>query len=197
MKYFILALLLSLVSTLCAQSSNAVDPFPSMSYKVSMKIKDSNAILQYKKTDLMVYCSWKDGQIDSIQSVQSNKLTLDRFTHKEKEEVLELMEVLNYSGFELYEQITEMFNEDAKIKSEFQKMHLEYRAFLPNQFGEFSEGCALVKSKGKYGFIDRSGMVVFDFIFDNASNFKNDQAHVKVNGVWYLLEKDGMVKLLN
>jgi len=191
MKYFILSLLIFMVSPFFAQSSNAVDPFPSMSYKVSIKFKDANAILKYKKTDLVIYCSWKDGQIDSVQSVQSNKIPLDRFTQKEKEDVLELMEVANYSGFKPYERITKLFNDDAKIKREFQKMHLEYRAFLPNQFGEFNEGYALVKSKGKYGFIDRSGMVVFDFIFDNASNFKNEKAHVKVNGIWYLLEKMG------
>ncbi len=197
MKYLILSVLFLSVSNLLGQLSSAVDPFPAKPYKSKVKVKGDVAHFKYKKTKLVVQCTFTDGRIDSVLTVLSDKKELNRFAPSEKTNVLELMEVGNYSGLEVYRRISEMYSTAEDIERNFMNQYAAYEEFLPNQYGNFSDGFALVKSDGKFGFIDRTGNIFFDFIFDNASNFIDGQAHVQVNGVWYLLQKDGQAKLLN
>lgn len=197
MKHLILSVLFLSVSNLFGQMSSAVDPFPAKPYQAKVKVKGDVAHFKYKKTDLVVQCTFTDGRIDSVLTVLSGKEELNRFAPKENTKVLELMEIGDYAGLALYRRLTEMYSTAEDIERNFMNQHSAYEEFIPNQYGNFSDGFALVKSGGKFGFIDRTGNIFFDFIFDNASNFINGQAHVNVSGVWYLLQKDGQAKLLN
>ncbi|HMI79962.1 MAG TPA: WG repeat-containing protein, partial [Ferruginibacter sp.] len=58
--------------------------------------------------------------------------------------------------------------------------------------GNFSEGLAMVKDNGKWGFIDTLGNKVIDLKFDVASNFTKGAAMVKSNNQFYLVNKKGV-----
>jgi len=57
--------------------------------------------------------------------------------------------------------------------------------------GEFRSGIALVKDKGKWGFIDTLGRTVIDCKYDEASAFFNGAAIVKANGSYFLINRKG------
>lgn len=55
----------------------------------------------------------------------------------------------------------------------------------------FSEGVALVKFKGKWGYIDSTGMWTIQPIYQKGSPFKDGQAFVNLDGKIGLIRKDG------
>ena len=55
----------------------------------------------------------------------------------------------------------------------------------------FKDGLAKVLKKGKWGYIDSIGNLVVSYQFDEASNFSNGTASVKLNGKCYLINKRG------
>jgi hypothetical protein len=57
--------------------------------------------------------------------------------------------------------------------------------------GKYSEGFALVKVKGKYGFIDKTGKEVIPLKYDNADSFEKGLANVKLNGKWGYIDNTG------
>jgi hypothetical protein len=55
----------------------------------------------------------------------------------------------------------------------------------------FSEGLALVRSTGKWGFIDKTGKEVISFVYDGAGNFSEGLAMVRSTGKWGFIDKTG------
>jgi hypothetical protein len=55
----------------------------------------------------------------------------------------------------------------------------------------FSEGLCAIPQSGKFGFIDRSGKTVIDFIYDNALPFNEGLAAVNLNGEWFFINREG------
>ncbi len=60
---------------------------------------------------------------------------------------------------------------------------------------DFSEGLALVKKNGKWGYIDKTGKVAIPFTYNGASNFREDLALVGKNGKWGYIDKTGKVAI--
>lgn len=56
--------------------------------------------------------------------------------------------------------------------------------------GTFSEGYAVAKKDGKYGYYDDEMELVCDFIYEDASVFANDVAAVKKDGKWAIIDDD-------
>jgi hypothetical protein len=54
--------------------------------------------------------------------------------------------------------------------------------FQYNEAGDFGDGLAVVKLKGKYGFIDETGKVAIPLIYDDADGFLYGNAEVTLNG---------------
>lgn len=67
-------------------------------------------------------------------------------------------------------------NEGVKV-TEVGNLSLELQ-----QINDFSEGLASAKKDGKWGFIDKKGNVVIDFIYEYAGNFLEGLASVKKDG---------------
>ena len=57
--------------------------------------------------------------------------------------------------------------------------------------GGFSDGLALVKLDGKWGFIDKEGHVVIPFEYDDAEDFSEGLAHVEKDGEWFYINQKG------
>jgi len=60
-----------------------------------------------------------------------------------------------------------------------------------DEAGEFSEGLAMVKENGKYGFVDTVGKKVIDIKYDVVSNFSKAAAMVKSSNEFFLINKKG------
>jgi len=58
--------------------------------------------------------------------------------------------------------------------------------------GDFSEGLAPVKIKGKFGFIDKNYNLVIEPNFDKAWNFSEGLAAVMISGKWGFIDKKGV-----
>ena len=58
----------------------------------------------------------------------------------------------------------------------------------------FSEGLALVKLNGKYGYIDKQGNEVIPLKYDYANNFLEGLALVRLNGKYGYIDKQGNSK---
>ncbi len=56
---------------------------------------------------------------------------------------------------------------------------------------DFSEGLAIVKLNGKYGFIDKTGKEVIPLKYDNADSFREGLAWVELNGKYSFIDKTG------
>jgi hypothetical protein len=56
-----------------------------------------------------------------------------------------------------------------------------------------AEGYAAVRKNGKWGFIDTSGNLKIDYIFDDALSFGQHLAAVKVNDMWGYIDLNGNV----
>ena len=56
----------------------------------------------------------------------------------------------------------------------------------------FSEGLALIRLNGKYGFIDKSGTEVIPCKYDEAYSFYKGRAEVKLNGKQGYVNKSGV-----
>jgi hypothetical protein len=52
----------------------------------------------------------------------------------------------------------------------------------------FSKGLAPVFNGFKWGYINTKGVLVIDYIFEDASDFLNNLARVKYNDLWGLLK---------
>ena len=59
--------------------------------------------------------------------------------------------------------------------------------------GKFSEGLAIVKQNGKWGFINTKGEVVIPCIYDFADSFSEGLDPVKQNGKWSIINTKGKV----
>ncbi|HDI6354056.1 TPA: WG repeat-containing protein, partial [Escherichia coli] len=57
----------------------------------------------------------------------------------------------------------------------------------------FSEGLAVVKKGGKFGYINAEGSLVIDCQYEYATPFKNGVATVKQNGKLIQIDKTGAV----
>lgn len=57
--------------------------------------------------------------------------------------------------------------------------------------GEFSEGKAFLKRRGKYGFIDTNGRTIVPFVYQNANHFGDGLGGVKLNGKWGFVNEKG------
>lgn len=57
--------------------------------------------------------------------------------------------------------------------------------------GEFQEGKAFVKRRGKYGFMDVNGRTIVPFIYQNANHFGNGLAGVKIGSRWGFVDEKG------
>lgn len=55
----------------------------------------------------------------------------------------------------------------------------------------FSSGLVAVEKDGKYGYIDRTGKTIIQFLYDDATPFYNDLAVVEVNGKMHVINKKG------
>ena len=53
----------------------------------------------------------------------------------------------------------------------------------------FSDGLALVKTKGKYGYINKSGQYIIHPQFEKAKSFFRGLARVFINKKWYYINK--------
>lgn len=68
---------------------------------------------------------------------------------------------------------------------------------VPDQKGCFSEGMAVLKMDGKYGFIDKkydrseNDKFVIEPQFEDAFNFREGLASVKINGKWGYIDRTG------
>jgi WG containing repeat len=60
-----------------------------------------------------------------------------------------------------------------------------------NDAHPFSEGLAKVRLGAKFGFIDRTGKVVIDTIYDSASHFRNGAAQVTLQGQTFRIDAHG------
>ena len=67
-------------------------------------------------------------------------------------------------------------NEEVKV-TEVGNLSLELQ-----QIDDFSEGLASAKKDGKWGYIDKKGNVIIDFIYENAGDFSEGLAPVKKDG---------------
>lgn len=65
------------------------------------------------------------------------------------------------------------------------------KLFANRDGGEFQNGYAFFKEKGKYGFIDTDGKVVIEPQFDFAQFFGDGLANVKVRGKWGFVDETG------
>ncbi len=60
---------------------------------------------------------------------------------------------------------------------------------------DFSEGLALVKKGGKYGYVDKAGVVKVPCEYDDIGSFSEGLARVKKGGKWGFVDKVGTVKV--
>lgn len=59
--------------------------------------------------------------------------------------------------------------------------------------GDFSEGLAIVKQNGKYGYIDKNAKLVIPCVYDHAYGFSENYAVVNQNGKEGYIDKTGMI----
>ncbi|MCT8341272.1 WG repeat-containing protein [Flavobacteriaceae bacterium TK19130] len=52
-------------------------------------------------------------------------------------------------------------------------------------------GLAITKKGDKFGYINANGVIIIDFLFDDARGFRNGYAGVKLNGKWGFIDKKG------
>jgi hypothetical protein len=65
---------------------------------------------------------------------------------------------------------------------------------IRNEFDEtkdFSEDLAAVKKNGKWGYIDKKGNVIINFMYEKAGSFINGSANVTLNGKQGYIDHDG------
>lgn len=83
-------------------------------------------------------------------------------------------------------------NEKDNIKSDkvvkYSSLNMEI-----DEASEFSEGLAVVKKDGKYGYIDKEGNLVIDFQYEYANPFSEGLAVVKKNGKNGYIDKSGNI----
>jgi hypothetical protein len=62
-------------------------------------------------------------------------------------------------------------------------------------FSSYSPFCSelqlLKDSNSKYGYIDKNGKTIIEFIFDDAIPFENGLARVKLDNTWYYIDASG------
>lgn len=71
---------------------------------------------------------------------------------------------------------------------------------IPHQFEEtygFEEGLAVVQLDiaGKWGYIDLTGKMITNFIYDDASSFSQSLARVEVDGKWGFVDRTGQIAI--
>ena len=59
--------------------------------------------------------------------------------------------------------------------------------------GSFSEGLAVVRLNGKWGYIDKTGKEIIPLKYDSAESFSKGLARVRLNGKWGYVDKTGKV----
>ena len=58
---------------------------------------------------------------------------------------------------------------------------------------EFSEGLAAVQFQDKWGYIDKNGMSVIPFTYDQAMSFSEGLAAIKENDKWGFIDPKGAI----
>src|SRR5215831_16858747 len=65
---------------------------------------------------------------------------------------------------------------------------------MPNMtIGRFKDGLARIRVGGKVGFIDSTGKVVIEPLFDHASQFSEGLAPVKISKKWGFIDRSGEI----
>lgn len=65
---------------------------------------------------------------------------------------------------------------------------------IPNALGyDFSDGLTVIYKNSAYGFADKNGNIVIDFIYESAYPFSSGVAQVKKNGKWGYIDTKGNV----
>jgi len=64
-----------------------------------------------------------------------------------------------------------------------------YMNYPFTRFDPYKDGMALVVQKGKYGFIDRDGLLLVSTQYDEARPFSNGCAAIKIGNVWGFIDK--------
>lgn len=65
---------------------------------------------------------------------------------------------------------------------------------IPYAIGvDFSDGLTMIYKNGAYGFADKNGNIVVDYIYENAYPFSSGLAPVKKGGKWGYIDKQGNV----
>lgn len=59
-----------------------------------------------------------------------------------------------------------------------------------SQFDPYKDGMAMVVQKGKYGFIDKDGLLLVSTQYDEARPFKNGLAAIKIGNNWGFIDKN-------
>lgn len=62
-----------------------------------------------------------------------------------------------------------------------------YEEHYENQI--FSDGYAIVNKNDKYGYINKSGIIVTEIYYDYANSFKEGVANIKKDNRWYIIDK--------
>ena len=132
-------------------------------------------------------------QVDSIHHIVSNGDTLDRLKDNEIRNFEEILPYMGISDWKLIVRIIEICPKD-RLEKELRALTRTYKQMTLHLFGNFSkEGYALVRTNQGYNFIDRTGQLLFDCYFENATNFINGLAKVKINGAWMSINPEGKI----
>ena len=86
---------------------------------------------------------------------------------------------------------------DGRIIIDPNQLYIMETQYIDNMsFSPYSPFChelQMLKDKNnKYGYIDNSGNIVVDFIYDDARPFENGMARVKLNNDWYYIDSSGL-----
>lgn len=164
----------------CSKSTATFDTTSNESYRSII----------YAKNTLTINFIGEGEQIDSVLHIISGSDTLDRLDNKHLKDFEEILPYLGIPDWKLILRINEMTPYDQREK-EYRNLARTYKQMSPHFFGNFSEGYAVVKTPLGYNFIDRTGQLLFDCHFENATNFMDGWATVKLNGNWMSINPEG------
>lgn len=146
--------------------------------------------INYVNLDCKFSVKYDSTHIDSIMTIMVSGDTIDQFKDNELANYAEMLAYTGIPDWRLLVRINEMGRYETR-RSETMMLTYTYRVLAPHLYGNYSGKYALIKTNKGLNFVDRSGQLVFDCFFENATNFIDGKASVKLDGKWQSLDVNG------
>jgi hypothetical protein len=150
---------------------------------------DYNRIIYSKPSIIIDYFSLSS-QIDTVYRIIIKNDTINRLKDNELKDFEEILPLIGIKEWKLLVKSNEIFPfKERELK--YKNIKSAYRLIEPHLYGRFSNDIAIIRTEKGYNFINRRGKILFSNFFENATNFIDGVANVKLNGDWCKLYPNG------